>query len=158
MFNHNYNHNKLSSTCLFIDQQRLKDSLIAQSKMKERKTLCGKAQEEFVSLEGFDGRSQLVSQQRLPLSGRQVIHLPDTIITADGPQSQSGLQRLGWTLPDCRPSFPLSARPLVRCLPHRYPFSPPLPPLPPHLPPLRHPPRLTFDFDDLCSTKHAFAN
>lgn len=51
--------------------------------MKERETLCGKAQEEFVSFEGFDGRSQLISQQRLPLSGRQVVHLADTISTGD---------------------------------------------------------------------------
>lgn len=51
--------------------------------MRERETLCGKAQEEFVSLEGFDGRSQLISQQRLPLGGRQVIHLTDTIITGE---------------------------------------------------------------------------
>lgn len=45
-----------------------------------RETLCGKAQEEFVSFERFDGGSQLIFQQRIPLGGRQVVHLTDTIV------------------------------------------------------------------------------
>lgn len=41
-------------------------------------TLCGEAQEEFVSLERFDSWSQVVSQQRLSLHPRQVVHLRHT--------------------------------------------------------------------------------